>query len=52
MDDEADNYPVKYVERDEFGVIKGVYENPQPDIPEEALPADDPQITAFFALRR
>lgn len=41
---------IRYVQRDENGVLIGHYANPQPYATEEA-PADHPDIVAFNAAR-
>ena len=38
-----------FVERDEVGEIVGLFARPQPNIPKERLPADDPEVLAFLA---
>lgn len=38
-----------FVERDATGIIKGVYQNPQPGYADEELPDDAPEVVAFRA---
>lgn len=38
-----------YVQRDESGKVQAVYESKQPDMAEEFLPDDSPEIAEFFS---
>lgn len=37
-----------YVKRDEAGKVIGLFANPQPDMPEEWLEDDDPEVIAYL----
>ena len=41
-----------YVERDNNDDITGTFANPQPGFAEEYLPDDDPEVVAFWKIRK
>lgn len=41
-----------YIERDNQGVIKGVYRQRQPGYAEEELPDDDPRVTEYLTRQQ